>query len=643
MKHTSKIHIAIAVIAIVLSFGWLSAEMVTFGTVNKVAEVKAQSVWGNDLSDAQVIPYLDLNGEVLSYEFCYRTDGNSFPSETELSEEMRTDPKWFKNYCHVLASARYDLYPIPACGEGLPAFFTRMEAAREVAEDAFGSKNVEFVGIQAIPFTPLDVFFIFESNGKTLHINPYKQEVVSTARLAELRRDFCGDEGDTQAAHENAEAWQKMIESATSGQSYFMMPEDHYVENWGVIEPLDWQYGCTPTAYTILLSYYDYKESGYGKLLSSYFYRVDRVSWNKKNFHVPLAQRLVAICLDTDTTTGTTHVWYNRSCTGMMKYTNDSCGYNFEAFWTVKGTSSNNYLWDTLVAEVEANRPCEWGEYSITSGHSTAAFGYTDAHEVILYNTWDPTVERWYYKTFYSGDGTTKPLRASAIMRLTSGGGFGFNVHLLQPDGGQEWGNIKESTPGGNGEGEQLTSGQIYPIRWATDSLNAGYVKLYLSTNQGKSWQVITDSTENDGEYEWEVSTALASAPELTPGPDRLCAIDGSFGDFTIDQNDKCRIKIEAYTGFTGIEEVESGMDIPLTISAVEIQRRTINFAYEVPASTPYVLRIYDVTGRGVHSQSGQFAGSGQITCSPELTQGVYFWRIATELGEESGKFVWLR
>lgn len=88
---------------------------------------------------------------------------------------------------------------------------------------------------------------------------------------------------------------------------------------------------------------------------------------------------------------------------------------------------------------------------------------------------------------------------------------------------------------------------------------------------------------------------------------------------------------------------IEHPVTSPL-ITATQIQQGLINFAYSAPASTPYFLSIYDVTGRGVHSQSGQLAGSGQITCnSMSLSEGVYFWKIATEQGDASGKFVYVR
>ncbi|MBD3285597.1 S8 family serine peptidase, partial [candidate division WOR-3 bacterium] len=78
----------------------------------------------------------------------------------------------------------------------------------------------------------------------------------------------------------------------------------------------------------------------------------------------------------------------------------------------------------------------------------------------------------------------------------------------------------------------------------------------------------------------------------------------------------------------------------PLSLSTIG---REITLSYSVPSSTPYTLSVYDVSGREVHNTSGNLSGAGQITCTPELTQGVYFWQVETEAGEETGKFVFVR
>lgn len=101
--------------------------------------------------------------------------------------------------------------------------------------------------------------------------------------------------------------------------------------------------------------------------------------------------------------------------------------------------------------------------------------------------------------------------------------------------------------------------------------------------------------------------------------------------------------------GFTIVyteEEVVAEQSVTLPfITATGIQYEQVNFAYDAPTTITYTLHIFDVTGRGVYNQSGQLtAGSGQITYNPvSLSEGVYFWRISTEQGEVSGKFVYVK
>lgn len=82
---------------------------------------------------------------------------------------------------------------------------------------------------------------------------------------------------------------------------------------------------------------------------------------------------------------------------------------------------------------------------------------------------------------------------------------------------------------------------------------------------------------------------------------------------------------------------------LPL-IEAPELQHKSVNFSYDISNPTDYVLSVFDVSGRQVFNHNGHMdSGGGRISLNPELTQGVYFWRIETELGVQSGKFVWLR
>jgi subtilisin family serine protease len=163
-------------------------------------------------------------------------------------------------------------------------------------------------------------------------------------------------------------------------------------------------------------------------------------------------------------------------------------------------------------------------------------------------------------------------------------------------------------------------------------------------------------TTRNDGTY----STGAYGTSMATPHVAGLAAliwdvhpdwtnqdvwdkIINSADTITIDKGKVLRINAMKALDIDSVGVTEQP-ETPTLISAVQIQSGSILLNYSAPTSTPYTLNVYDVTGRGVHNQSGQLAGCGQITYNPmSMSEGVYFWRIATNAGEESGKFVWVR
>jgi len=67
------------------------------------------------------------------------------------------------------------------------------------------------------------------------------------------------------------------------------------------------------------------------------------------------------------------------------------------------------------------------------------------------------------------------------------------NVVIISPNGGEIW-----------------NAGTIQDIIWETDKQN-GLVQIDYSINNGLDWIIITSSTENDGNYEWEIPDNISS------------------------------------------------------------------------------------------------------------------------------------
>ena len=93
---------------------------------------------------------------------------------------------------------------------------------------------------------------------------------------------------------------------------------------------------------------------------------------------------------------------------------------------------------------------------------------------------------------------------------------------------------ITLNTPNG---GEILDGGTIYEIAWNSNTIEAEYVKLTYSADDGLSWKSITNSVENDGNYDWFVPNILsnqvlvrlqdANNPALIDVSDAVFTIDG--------------------------------------------------------------------------------------------------------------------
>jgi C1A family cysteine protease len=99
---------------------------------------------------------------------------------------------------------------------------------------------------------------------------------------------------------------------------------------------------------------------------------------------------------------------------------------------------------------------------------------------------------------------------------------------------------IRVITPNG---GEQLEIGALYEITWFGTETRAE-VKIEYSTNGGESWTGITESTENDGDYDWTVpdepsETCLIRISDIGGQPvdvsDAVFSIvQSQFGDLTV-------------------------------------------------------------------------------------------------------------
>ena len=208
---------------------------------------------------------------------------------------------------------------------------------------------------------------------------------------------------------------------------------DYTIANPNLLEEYFWTYGCTPTASSMILSYWDNyvagtgKNLGYGRLVNYYYDNScgnsGLVPWNVPNTIDELRTAL-ATDWNLTTCTGTGETFPLDIEGGMRAVTNDRNGYDFtyRTCWDVLGTALD-WCWGEMTNQIDNGRPFLWstGQYFPIAGHSVPAWGYRDDKYVIIYDTWSPGGrEDWYYK-YFLGD-PSAPVKTAMVNALTPGG-----------------------------------------------------------------------------------------------------------------------------------------------------------------------------------------------------------------------------
>lgn len=253
---------------------------------------------------------------------------------------------------------------------------------------------------------------------------------------------------------------------------------------------IDWTYGCSPTAASMILWYWD--SYGYGKLVDYFWTRWEVVyeGW-KNNANV---NRELSIAMYTDSMTGGTFISNIRN--GMIAVSNSYNGYSCSGSTSPQGGSWNQYQFSWIKGEINAGRPCHWSILYYYYGgdfinHSVTGVGY----QIILpdtfvqiHTTWgwggEPLWALWTYNAgTYSRD---------YVVTFIPGGMVNDNIFLDYPKGpGFVFKNLK------------------YKIKWTDIGSQIDHVKIsysigrQVSSYDSLNWILITANTPNTGEYLW--------------------------------------------------------------------------------------------------------------------------------------------
>jgi len=285
-----------------------------------------------------------------------------------------------------------------------------------------------------------------------------------------------------------------------------------------------WTYGCTPTATSMVLGYWD-DHYYYGRL-KDFYYDNDCGNGGHAFRNVPNTIDELRDCMGTDwnltTCTGSGVTLWGNINPGIDCATDSRNGYSF-GYGQCTATGGS-WCWNEMKAEIDAGRPFVWSTAIVGSGHSVAAWGYRDDGYIILYDTWAPGGrEDWYYR-WYCGN-SSNPITYVQQERVWPGGFDDTQLEIDDPVGG-----------------ESLLSNHPYTIWWYQWGSTIDNVDIYYSTNRGINWTAIAGyvaSASGWNSYTWWVpnfnytNTARVRVYGWD-GNAPYIAGDGSLGNFTI-------------------------------------------------------------------------------------------------------------
>jgi hypothetical protein len=506
-----------------------SEGLVPQSLAEEIALRKARSIFGDSISghvSISVLNYYDFSGQVTAYAFVFSLTRDPFLSEQELitnsqlalsrSEEAaeRGDLEGYRayedlgfgvgRYATVVVSARYDQVPILECANCLPRYYTRLYEAQTRAKAEIG-KRAQFSKVYYL--APQAEFFEFVNDDERILIHAY---ALKPFRLEELLPSLEKSEGPHDPRWFKLEILKEIA-----------IIDEGYLDS---VPFCLWSYGCSPTASAMILWYWDSR--GYGRLVDHFFDRRDSVLL-RNVYNLPNIQRELAVGMHTDSLySGGTSI-YNIA-PGHLYAANTINGYRFSSTTYGPGNSSNHWLWERIVEEIDAGRPCHWAVlYYLYAGylinHSVCAVGYEidDAGDsmVVVHNTWDTAEHRWALYTIYNGQPSVD------------------YVYSVIPDG-EEPDDVQLTFP--KAITETVLKGLKGRIAWERTGANIDHFSLFWAEDDHhESWQPLTPSVSGEEHYWLWIPEETGSARiniEAYGRGGRLLAADGSIGKVMVQE-----------------------------------------------------------------------------------------------------------
>lgn len=373
-----------------------------------------------------------------------------------------------------------------------------------------------------------------------------------------------------------------------------------------------YSYGSMPTISAMLFGYWDSR--GYGRLIDYYYDRYD-IMLDSIIEDVPNVQQELAIAMGTDTMTGGTYI--SNIAPGQVTVANTINGYNFSSECSPQGGPGNNYLWPWITNEIDAGRPCLWlninGSGPCLSG---TAFGYTQDSLIAGHSPFDSLIY-WFYA----------PLSGNVwVITLVPNGYDSNNIFLTSPVGG-----------------EHLQGNEIWHITWEYTGDGIDHIGLYYSLDNCQTWDTITVSTPNTGNFPWLVPNtscdSLRVKIDAYDASDTLLAADGSRHKVIIEQTGISETFVLRSFNKLSLECRPSPFSEKITIRCQTIDALT--------EGLPIQLDIYTACGYIVKNLTiktfNQISWDATNNRGNTLPAGVYFIRLKYEDSSVTERIVYIK
>ncbi len=381
-----------------------TGEPVPYDVAEEAASLFAQGLSVRGAS-GPTVTYNGVDGKPAVYMFVLYLRDGVFPDESQILSRVSQGWELYRrglqegdaklansgrrmitqegDFLTIVVSARKTSGPVVEYFYGLPLHYAAKEKTTDLASDKLSTDQVTLS--QYIYGSPLDVWFEFESDDRKTYLSP----LFFSANSAEEIFVTCDFKESTAQEEKIRDDWERIED----GQWLRLGKDEFRITG---VPDFDWSYGCSPTASSDVLGYWD--ANGYPLLIDYYFDRWDPLEY-EWDYNVPNVQQQISWAMHTDSTTGGTSISDigpgTRSVCNHPDYENN---YGFDDF-----TDYDQSL-GYLINEIRLGFPAIWNVMSHPTygNHSICAMGWgpPDTTYICVHDTWSSTPEErlvnWY-------------------------------------------------------------------------------------------------------------------------------------------------------------------------------------------------------------------------------------------------------